>query len=157
MGGAVDTGTSAFVLSVAGSGNMALQGIISGDGSLTMSGTGLLTLSGANTYSGETFINSGTLRIGSGGSGGGLTTTSSITNNASLVFNQTDTYGGSMAMVISGSGSLSVLNGVLTLAAVNTYTGGTTLGGGQLTLAGGDNRLSTSGTITLSAGVLDLG
>ena len=157
VGGAVDTGTSSFVLNIAGAGNMALRGAVSGSGSLTMSGSGMLTLSGENTYTGATVVNSGTLRVGAGGSEGSLNGTASITNNGSLVFNQTDVYGGSMEMAISGSGSLSLWNGILTLAASDSYTGGTTLGGGRLRLLGGSDRLSTSGTIALSAGVLDLG
>ncbi|MEI7774885.1 MAG: autotransporter-associated beta strand repeat-containing protein, partial [Verrucomicrobiota bacterium] len=157
LSGMVNTGTSSFALSIEGSGNIALQGGVTGDGSLTMSGAGTLTVSGVNTYTGATVINSGTLQIGAGGAGGSLLGTASIANNASLVFNQTDLYGGSMNMVISGTGSVSLWNGVLTLAAANTYTGGTKLVGGQLNLAGGNDRLSTSGTIALLSGVLDLG
>lgn len=46
-----------------GSGELAISSIISGNGlSLTKSGTGLLVLSGANTFSGGLIINAGTVR-----------------------------------------------------------------------------------------------
>ncbi len=41
-----------------------LAGVISGNGALNQSGTGITTLSAANTYFGVTTVNSGTLAIG---------------------------------------------------------------------------------------------
>ena len=46
------------------SANQTNSGIISGTGTLTIGGSGTLTLSSTNTYSGGTFLNSGTLAIG---------------------------------------------------------------------------------------------
>ena len=43
-------------------------GAIGGAGALTKDGSGTLTLSGANTYSGDTTVESGTLQLGSAGS-----------------------------------------------------------------------------------------
>ena len=74
-------GLSQTIGSLAGGGNVTLgfgnlatgfdnssttfSGVISGNGgSLTKDGTGIFTLSGANTYNGETFLNQGTLGIG---------------------------------------------------------------------------------------------
>jgi autotransporter-associated beta strand protein len=52
--------------------NITLSGSLSNDGAvdgtLTKTGTGTLTLSGANTYTGDTLINAGTLRFVVGGS-----------------------------------------------------------------------------------------
>ncbi|MGF1678762.1 MAG: autotransporter-associated beta strand repeat-containing protein, partial [Candidatus Methylacidiphilales bacterium] len=74
----------------------------SGTGQLTKISTGILTLTGANTHTGGTLINAGTLQIGNGGTTGSIS--GNITNNANLTFNRSDalTYGG----VISGSGSV---------------------------------------------------
>src|SRR5690606_14856751 len=45
-------------------GDVAFSGIISEGGSLTKNGTGILNLSGENTYTGATTINAGTLQLG---------------------------------------------------------------------------------------------
>jgi autotransporter-associated beta strand protein len=94
---------------------------------LTKVGTGTLTLTGANTYTGGTTINAGTL------AGNTTSLRGDILNNATLTFNEVaaGTYGG----VISGSGAL-IKTGAsnLTLTGTNTYAGGTTINAGGLTL-----------------------
>ncbi len=45
--------------------NLTLSAVISGSGTVTQSGTGTTLLSGANTYTGNTSVNSGTLSLGS--------------------------------------------------------------------------------------------
>jgi autotransporter-associated beta strand protein len=50
-------------LTVSGSGDVAVEGTISGTGGLVKEGLGNLLLSGANTYSGGTIVNSGTLAV----------------------------------------------------------------------------------------------
>lgn len=99
--------------------------VISGTGDLTKIGAGVLTLSGANTYSGGTTITAGTLQ------GDTTSLQGDIVNNASLIFNQN--ADGLFANVISGSGDLTKLGtGMLTLSGMNTYTGGTTVTAGTL-------------------------
>ncbi len=49
---------------VQGSGDITLSGTISGSGSLFKKGTNTLTISGANTYTNQTVLGSGTLRLG---------------------------------------------------------------------------------------------
>jgi len=50
--------------SVQGSGDITLSGIISGSGRFYKQGTNTLTISGANTYTNQTVLGSGTLRLG---------------------------------------------------------------------------------------------
>ena len=119
---------------------------ISGSGSLTQTGTGILTLLGSNTYSGDTIVSAGTLQVGNGGSGEFLGSASvSLGNSASLVFNHADVaiFGGA----ISGSGSLTQAGtGVLTLLGSNTYTGSTTISAGTLQVGNGGSGASIGST-----------
>jgi autotransporter-associated beta strand protein len=48
-------------------------------------------------------------------------------------------------------------NGVLKLSVANTYTGGTTINEGTLSLFGGNDRLATTGAIAVTGGILNLG
>jgi autotransporter-associated beta strand protein len=59
-GNMVTTGNG---LGVRGAGNTTINGAISGDGFLNKDESGTLTLTGANTYSRNTFINQGTLQV----------------------------------------------------------------------------------------------
>ena len=105
---------------------------IAGAASLTKLGTGTLTLAGTNSYSGGTVVNAGTLLLtapAGAGSGG-------IADNSLVNVNLTG--GGTLANVISGSGSLQQSgSGTLTLSAVDTFTGPTTISAGTLALGGG--------------------
>jgi autotransporter-associated beta strand protein len=100
---------------------------------LGKSGTGILLLTASNSYSGATSINSGTLQLGTGQSGqdGSIANTSSVADNAKLVYNLAGSQTANYA--ISGSGSLSMIGpGTLTLSGTNGYTGGTTVANGTL-------------------------
>jgi autotransporter-associated beta strand protein len=106
-----------------------------GTGGLTMMGSGMLTLLGANTYTGATNITNGTLQLGSDtlGQDGSLAGTNGVTDNAVLVFDLAGTQ--TAAYSISGSGSLAIVgSGTLYLSGTNTYTGSTLVNGGQMVL-----------------------
>ncbi|NBX56580.1 MAG: hypothetical protein EBT70_16245, partial [Betaproteobacteria bacterium] len=70
-----------------------VNGVISGAGSLVKTGTGTYKLTGANTYSGSTTVNAGTLQVGDGGATGQLGASSavSVANGATLAFYRNDT------------------------------------------------------------------
>ncbi|WP_242915592.1 autotransporter-associated beta strand repeat-containing protein [Brevundimonas pishanensis] len=128
-------------------------GVISGSGSLIKNGTALLVLNGANTYTGDTVINAGSLQIGGGGSTGSVA--GNIVNNAYLAFARGNdiSYGG----VISGSGSLIKAGvGILTLTGANTYTGDTTINAGTLAIGIGGSLRSGSDVSLYNAAKFDI-
>lgn len=104
-------------------------GNISGTGTVIKTGTSQLIFTGTHSYTGGTTVSVGQLRGTTDNLKG------SITNNGSVVFDQsTDgTYTG----VISGSGSLHKYgSGTVTLTSAQSYTGWTYTYGGTLRLDG---------------------
>jgi autotransporter-associated beta strand protein len=107
---------------------------VSGLCALTKSGTGNLTMTAANTYSGPTTINEGTLQLGDGAVDGSVT--SAISNNASLAYVVASAQ--TAPAPISGSGAVTKTGaGTLTMTAMNNYSGPTTISEGTLQLGNG--------------------
>ncbi len=65
-----------MALTFANVGNLSYSGAISGNGSLTKSGAGALTIGGVNSYLGPTAVSAGTLRLGPSTTGAGALTIS---------------------------------------------------------------------------------
>ena len=121
-------------------------GVISGSGGLTKIGNGILTLSGANLYTGTTLISAGTLRL-SGGAALADTSAVTLANTAGAVLdlnNNSETIGS-----LAGGGSVTLGSGTLTCGGDNSSTSfaGSISGSGGLIKTGtGTFTLTTSNT-----------
>ena len=159
-GGTIDTNGNNILVSTA----------ITGSGGLTKAGTGILTVSGANSYMGGTTINAGTLRLATGAS---LPTTGALTvNGGTLDFNGNNVTIGSLAgaggtlslgastLTVAEAGSTTFAgtltgtggvtktgSGTLNLTGANTYTGPTLVSGGRLAVNG-----SITSNVTVGSG-----
>ena len=112
---------------------------ISGSGTLTQDGAGVLTLSGTNTYTGQTFINAGTLAISSAANIGNGVGTIHIDADAILSWT-------------GATGTLSNPIDATTGAQINVNSGG------DLTLSGtisGNFTKTGAGILTLTAAFSD--
>ncbi|NCX97537.1 MAG: hypothetical protein EBX35_02870, partial [Planctomycetia bacterium] len=171
------------VITVAGAGTNTLTIAstigVTGSGGLTKAGGGTLALSNtANTYSGGTTINQGTVNfaglgsLGSGGitlAGGGLQWGTSNTADISA---RTVTFSGPATLDVGANnvtlaggvgaggagGLIKAGTGTLTLGAANSYSGGTTVSAGTLSFSAAEQLGTLGGTvangITLAGGSL---
>ncbi len=160
------------------------DGMISGSGNLNVgvgsSTGGTLSLNGVNSYTGGTYVNSGTLRIGTAnalpsgtnlglnsgstldvsanqtllraGNSGGATI--QIASGATLTLAPAaNSYGGTIDATVTGGGALALNGGTgssATLTHANSYSGGTTVTGGTLYV--GNNTALGAGSLTLQTG-----
>ena len=130
-----------------------------GGGSIVQRGSGTTFLTNDNSdpfggpYSGTVMIEAGTLSVGNGGTTGSLGT-GNVVNNAALQFYRSNSV--AVGNVISGTGRVvQAGTGTTTLAAANTYTGGTVVNAGTLRLGTGGS-LASTGALTVNGGTFDL-
>ena len=156
--------------------NITVANVISGTGSVTQAGSGELTLSGANTYTGPTNLNAGTIiinaasNIGNGTAvnfdggtlkyGTGVTTDLSTraisfntggatinTNGNNVTFANSVGNSGAGGLTKTGTGSLN-----LSAASGNTYSGNTLISGGSLLANNSTSSATGSGNVTVATG-----
>ena len=133
--------------------NQTLSGLISGGGAIQKdTNASTLTLTGANTYSGNTTIGAGTLEIGSGTNTGTLGTGARVTNNGILKFNRNNNIfvgqkiTGTGSLIQAGTGTTTLIDSA-SLNGINDYAGTTTISAGSLQIGNSD----ASGTLGLGA------
>ena len=165
-------------------GTTTIGAILGGTAQLTKTGAGSLVMSGMNQYTGGTTVTEGSLSFGANDvlyDAGAILVNGGTFNTASY----SDTVGAvnlSSGSIIGGSGVLSGTNydvtnvtgtttisailggsaaltktgaGTLTMSGTNTYTGGTTINGGALSLAANDV-MTDSGTILVNGAIFDI-
>lgn len=130
-------------------------GTISGaKGTVGVTGGGTLTLTGANSYNGNTIIDQSTLIVGNGGTGGRLGYGDTIfAGSSALVFNRSNSYSYGGALI--GAGTLRQTGSGTTILAgdLTRFTGNTEVSGGTLqlkSLPGGDMAVASAATIDLA-------
>ena len=126
---------------LASTGNIYNEGTWNGD---VLANSGSITNDG--TWNGS-ITNSGTLRIGIGGTTG--TVSGNVVNSGTLTFNRSDasTFGGT----ISGTGVVTKSGaGTLTLTGNASHTGGTTISAGTLQIGNGGTTSTLSGNVANS-------
>jgi autotransporter-associated beta strand protein len=175
----ITSSASNRTLTIDGAGNTSIGSISTtstGVGSLTKTGAGTLTLTGLNTYTGATTISQGTVNITSGNSFGGsftldgstgpilkLSTTSALSNNATLVGASGSANTGTLDLAVAGTynlGTYSTNNmkftassgGTTTLNFRNNSVMNTSTGGAK-TLTNVDSNLTIAfaGTLDISS------
>jgi outer membrane autotransporter protein len=127
--------------------------VISGSGTFEQAGTGTLSLTGTNTFSGSTKVSSGTLQLGNNTTTGSVA--GNIENNSHLSFYRSNSF--TFSNLISGTGDVDKRgSGTMTLASVQTYTGGTSVSQGTLRLGGNDRLASTGSLFVFGGATFDL-
>lgn len=163
-------------LTLGGSTNSTFGGVIRGTGGITKRGNATVTLGGTNTYTGTTSVTGGTLALGVSGQVGSSTglalrnagsTFDASASAAPLAFASLEADTGTQLVLGNGGlitgdsanhsfdGTLSGVGrlfkngtGTLSLSAPNTFTGGTTLNAGTLSL--GNSAALGSGGLTVN-------
>ncbi|HTQ39316.1 MAG TPA: autotransporter-associated beta strand repeat-containing protein [Pirellulales bacterium] len=157
--------------------NGTISGAISGNTAITKIGSGILALTASNNYSGGTILTAGELGISSDanidGSGSSITFnggllqingTSLVTLNSHVVnwstfnggfdiANSANTF--TVSQNIGGNGSFTKAGaGTLVLSGMNSYSGGTILTGGVLSVSDDSNLGAVGSPITFAGGTL---
>jgi autotransporter-associated beta strand protein len=162
---------------------LTVSGPLAGAANVTKIGSGTVTLSGANSYTGTTTLNLGTLTISGSGTlgntgnplavngaslnlGGTTQTVGATTISGGSITNGTLrpsslTYDGTAATTISaaisGSGGVSKNGtGTLTLTGNNSHTGGTTLSAGTLVITNNNSLGGAGSPVTFNGGALTI-
>jgi autotransporter-associated beta strand protein len=142
---------------------LSIGGVIDGTNGIGIQQNSIVRLNGANTYSGGTFINAGTLRIGPSGDLSDDTDvfiasagTFDLNDQSVTVNSIAEASGGNAGVIDLGSGTLTVAGNYVGTKFQNSISGSGSLvknGNGTLSLFGAQ---SYTGTTTVNGGTLEL-
>lgn len=146
--------TPGATLSITQTSPTTYAGVISGTGNLTFSGSNVntLTLSGANTYTGSTTINAGTLIASAANSipsGGNITIAANSALNLGAPFSNSATINNSGSIsgsALTNSGTINLQNNASIANSVNSS--GTITASGTVTIS---NSVTNTGTLELGS------
>ena len=139
--------------------DLLVSGVISGFNNtytpgITKLGSGMMVMTGANSYGGATTVSGGTLQFGDGVSNNGAIGGGNITDNTTLVWNNPTTYSSPSISVLSGSGALVKAGaGFLWLNDTGTVSLGSVLvSSGTLRLTNGITVSPTISAVSVASG-----
>jgi type VI secretion system secreted protein VgrG len=157
----LELGLLSQIIDVNNVSGMVVNGVISGTNGLTKAGTGLLVITGVETYTGATVVSGGTLQLGNGVIEGssiassnsiliapdgvlainlanGETFRQNVTDNGQIRWIAPGTNTQASTSVFSGTGGMQVNSlGTAIILGNNTYTGATVITDGILQLGNG--------------------
>ncbi len=155
----VASGTGARTLTLTGTASASIAGAISDDASsnataLTKTGSNTWTLSGINTFTGNTTISAGVLKISSAGQLASGSYAGDISVGSGTTFQFSSTAAQTLSGLLSGSGALTKDTGTSNTLSIsgsgNTFSGAITIGAGVLQLSGSGVLASGSYSNTIS-------
>lgn len=149
-GGTIDLGFADLVSGDAT--DTTFSGVITGDGSFTKAGTGILTLSGANTFTGSTTLSAGTITLD-----GSLANTTGVTLAAGTLLTLNGDINDAASVAIGAGATLDLNNNDETLATITgTGTSNITLDNATLTVGNGSS-FTFGGVISESGNLIKQG
>jgi autotransporter-associated beta strand protein len=168
LGGRAVGGSGSFTQAGAGTTTLSLANTYSGitsitGGALSISSDGNLGTAPGSAGVGRIVINGGALSASASftlNSNRGIalgSSTASTGGTMDVAASQTLTYGGIIANNGGANSLTKIGNGTLTLSGQNTYTGGTRIDVGTLTLGHATNTLANTGAVNVNGGTLALG
>ncbi|MEK7952327.1 beta strand repeat-containing protein [Luteolibacter soli] len=132
-------------ITVGANGNLIVDAAVTNSGGIRKFGPGTLTFNAANTFTGTLTITEGVVVAG------GSSISGSTVNNTQLIFQS----GGTSPGAISGPGTVKKTGGdTVVLTGTNTYTGGTTIESGWISIASNANLGADNIPLTLAGGGL---
>jgi len=135
-------------------------GVISGASStLTKGAAGMMNLTAANTYGGNTTITAGALKLTGSGSLGAGTYAGNVAISSGAQLQDSSSTAQTLSGIISGAGQVvkDTSTSVLTLSGLNTWSGNLTVNTGTVVVTQNNGLGNNAGTTTVASGaVLDL-
>lgn len=146
---------------LAGAGSINVARITTGSGQVEIAGPGNVTFNGgatANTYTGLTTVQSGTLTLAKNAGTNAISTGGLLINGGSVVLGANEQIANGAGVTLAGSGIFNLNGRTETIGQLNgSSTAATTaLGGGSLTIAGPNNTNSNYAGIITGSGASSL-